>query len=115
MNLISFDIDGTMFFGDPPGAVTQDLVRRAKALGYLVCSASDRTVSNQWDLWRENNIEIDFVVLKHQLAALKEKFSADRYCHIGDGEMDKFFAIQAGFDFYHVESLPDDGDPEWLS
>ena len=45
--LISFDIDGTLEVGDPPGSITMEMVRRAKRLGYLIGSCSDRTVSAQ--------------------------------------------------------------------
>ena len=45
--LLSFDIDGTLEIGDPPGIIPVALVRRAKALGYLVGSCSDRPVSFQ--------------------------------------------------------------------
>ena len=43
--LISFDIDGTLEVGDPPGIITLDMVRKAKELGFLVGSCSDRTIS----------------------------------------------------------------------
>ena len=39
--LISFDIDGTMVFGDPPGEITVEDVRKVKELGFIVGSASD--------------------------------------------------------------------------
>ena len=49
--LISFDIDGTLEVGDPPGYITMEMVRRAKDLGYIIGSCSDRTVSNQRRIW----------------------------------------------------------------
>ena len=39
--LISFDIDGTLEFGDPPGVLTVEMVRAAQNLGYIVGSCSD--------------------------------------------------------------------------
>jgi hydroxymethylpyrimidine pyrophosphatase-like HAD family hydrolase len=36
--LISFDIDGTLVVGDPPGLITLDMVRQAQASGYLIGS-----------------------------------------------------------------------------
>ena len=97
--LISFDIDGTLEVGDPPGIITVGMVREAKELGYLVGSCSDRTISNQRKLWAENELEMDFVVLKHQLDVVKASFHADEYYHIGDTDMDEHFAQRAGFSF----------------
>ena len=51
MMLISFDIDGTMSFGDPPGPVPVSFVQAAIAAGHVVGSASDRTGSAQDGLW----------------------------------------------------------------
>src|ERR1700733_10252811 len=44
---VSFDIDGTMEFGDPPGPILTSVVRALVGCGYIVGSASDRVVSNQ--------------------------------------------------------------------
>ena len=98
--LISFDIDGTLEVGDPPGVLTMDMVRIAKEKGYLIGSCSDRTMSGQQALWDQHNIPVDFVAPKHMLAEVKAKFEADVYCHIGDREdLDKKYALDAGFDF----------------
>ena len=45
--LISFDIDGTLEVGDPPGYITIARVRQALGLGYIVGSCSDWPVSRQ--------------------------------------------------------------------
>ncbi|MEE9284580.1 MAG: hypothetical protein V3V35_02505 [Dehalococcoidia bacterium] len=113
MTLISFDIDGTMVFGSPPGRITPEAVRRAKALGHIVGSASDRPISNQIQLWAEHETEVDFVSLKHRLDEIKERFEASRHIHIGDTEMDRYFAAQAGFDFYFVQELPEELLDDW--
>ena len=97
-----------MVFGEPPGKITLDVVRRAKQMGYVIGSASDRPISNQIQLWKDHNIEVDFVSLKHRLDEVKAKFPVEKYMHIGDGEMDKYFAKQAGFDFHFVHDLPGD-------
>jgi hypothetical protein len=100
MVLVSFDIDGTMVFGDPPGEITLDMVRKAKSLGCIIGSGSDRPISNQRDLWKTHEIEVDFVSLKHKLSDIKEQMPpATRYLHIGDTEVDRHFAKLAGFDF----------------
>ena len=100
--LISFDIDGTLEVGDPPGYVTMDMVRLAKTLGYIVGSCSDRTIGNQQRIWGEHNIEVSFTVLKHQLEEVKASFLAEEYYHIGDTNMDEFYAGRAGFEFIPV-------------
>lgn len=97
--LLSFDIDGTLETGDPPGPITLDMVKRAKALGCIIGSSSDRPISAQTDMWARNDIEVDFVSNKHVLIEIKNKFSADYYLHLGDRELDKQFAREAEFDF----------------
>ena len=80
--LISFDIDGTLEVGDPPGCITLDMVRAAQASGCIIGSCSDRTVSNQQRIWETAGIAMEFTVLKHQLDAVKEQFPAEDYYHI---------------------------------
>ena len=76
--LISFDIDGTMEFGDPAGGVTVEMVRRAKELGFIVGSCSDRFPSWQKKVWDSHGIAVDFWVPKHMLSDVKARFQADR-------------------------------------
>ena len=98
--LISFDIDGTLEVGDPPGVLTMDMVRLAQEKGFLIGSCSDRTMSGQRAIWDQHNISVDFVVPKHMLSEVKAKFQADVYYHIGDREdLDKKYALEAGFEF----------------
>ncbi len=97
--LISFDIDGTMEFGDPPGGITVEMVRKAKERGFLIGSCSDRFPSAQRALWERHDIEVDFVSAKHMLEEVKASLEADRYLHIGDRETDREVAERAGFDF----------------
>ena len=101
--LISFDIDGTLEVGDPPGCITLAMVREARARGCIIGSCSDRTVSNQQRLWQNNEIEMEFTVLKHQLDTVKARFQAEDYYHIGDTEIDRQYAERNGFHFL----LPD--------
>jgi hypothetical protein len=74
--LISFDIDGTMEFGDPAGGVTVEMVRRAKELGFIVGSCSDRFPSWQKQVWDSHGIAVDFWVPKHMLSDVKTRFQA---------------------------------------
>jgi len=98
--LISFDIDGTLEVGEPPGSITMDMVREAQGAGYLIGSCSDRTVSNQQRIWKEHGIAVAFTVLKHQLIA---QFHAEEYFHIGDTDLDRQVSQQAGFRFIPVD------------
>lgn len=102
--LISFDIDGTLEVGDPPGIITMDMVRKAKDFGYLIGSCSDRPLSDQRRIWQQHNITVDFTVLKHKLADVKAWFQAEAYYHIGDTDMDSFFAARAGFHFVRADA-----------
>lgn len=97
--LISFDIDGTLEVGDPPGPITMDMVRRAQERGFLIGSCSDRTAASQQAIWERHNIKADFVAMKHRLDDVRKRFEADRYLHIGDRDLDRQFAEQAGFAF----------------
>ena len=90
--LISFDIDGTLEVGDPPGLVSVEMVRECKRLGYLIGSCSDRPVSYQRQLWERLDIAADFTVLKHRLADVRLEIDAEAYFHIGDTDLDDFFA-----------------------
>jgi hypothetical protein len=101
---LSFDIDGTLEVGDPPGLVTMDMVRAIKALGYLIGSGSDRSLSNQRHLWERHHIVVDFTALKHRLVEVKAQFPAETYYHIGDTDMDRFLADRAGFRFVRADA-----------
>jgi hypothetical protein len=101
--LISFDIDGTLEIGEPPGIVTVAMVAHAKHRGYVVGSCSDRPVSYQRRLWESLAIVPDFTVLKHRLADVKTLFQADAYYHIGDTDVDDHFASGAGFRFLRAD------------
>ena len=105
--LISFDIDGTLEVGDPPGSITMEMVRRAKDLGYIIGSCSDRTVSQQQRMWAEHGIEVSFTVLKHRLDQVRTEFCAEQYVHIGDTNMDRYYAEQNGFAYFYPDDSVD--------
>ena len=102
--LISFDIDGTLEEGDPPGIITMQMVRRAQALGYWIGSCSDRPIGYQQRIWERHRIQANFTVLKHRLDDVKERFDAAAYYHIGDTHMDEYYAVRAGFRFIWAEA-----------
>jgi len=100
LTVVSFDIDGTMAFGDPPGPISVALVAAIADLGHVIGSGSDRTSSDQARLWAAHGIEVHFTGGKHHLPAVRERHPAARYVHIGDTEIDRHYAGLAGFDFY---------------
>ncbi|MBX7111006.1 MAG: hypothetical protein K1X87_04050 [Dehalococcoidia bacterium] len=112
--VISFDIDGTLEVGDPPGGITLDMVRKARNMGFIIGSSSDRSPSSQQRVWDNANIVPDFVAPKHQLETVKDKFPADRYLHIGDRDLDQQFAGQAGFEFLWTHEALDEPWLKWL-
>jgi len=104
VTLVSFDIDGTLEVGEPPGIVPIALVKTAKRLGYLIGSCSDRPIRHQQEMWERLDIVADFTVLKHRLADVKARFAATAYYHIGDTDTDDFYATSAGFRFLRAEA-----------
>ncbi len=104
ITVVSFDIDGTLEVGDPPGIVTIPMVRQAKSLGYVIGSCSDRPVRHQQELWGRLGISADFTVLKHRLAEVRALFPAQAYYHIGDTELDDLVASGAGFRFLRADA-----------
>jgi hypothetical protein len=98
--LISFDIDGTLEVGDPPGVLSMAMVKSVQGKGFLIGSCSDRPISAQRAIWEHHNIPIDFAVGKLMLPDVKAQFEAEVYYHIGDREdLDKKYALEAGFEF----------------
>ncbi len=103
--LVSFDIDGTLEMGDPPGPLSADFVRRTQQSGSLIGSCSDRTVREQSAMWDAVDIVPDFVVVKNRLDSVRERFASDRYIHVGDTHVDAHFAGLASFQFIFVLDL----------
>ena len=105
MPLISFDIDGTLETGDPKGSVTMDMIQILKNKGNILGSCSDRPVSYQNNMWEKQGLQVDFTVLKNRLKDVMTTFESDSYLHIGDTDMDEYFAQKAGFQFLRVDSI----------
>lgn len=114
VTLLSLDIDGTLETGDPPGPVTIEVVRLAKAKGLIVGSASDRLLSEQRRMWANARIVVDFIGHKHHLSDLIRPFECDRLVHIGDTETDRHYATLAGLEFCHVDDIPPPGTSGWI-
>ena len=102
--LLSFDIDGTLEIGEPPGIIPVALVRTAQRRGYLIGSGSDRPLGFQRAMWERLAIRADFTVLKHRLADVRACFPGLAYYHVGDTELDERFAREAGFQFLRAEA-----------
>jgi hypothetical protein len=105
VTVVSFDIDGTLEIGEPPGFLTVAAMRAARSLGYVVGTCSDRPVAHQRDLWVRVGIVPDFTVLKHRLAEVKAAFTAVAYYHIGDTDVDEHYAGLAGFRFLRADTV----------
>jgi hypothetical protein len=103
--LVSFDIDGTLEMGDPPGPLTAAFVRLAQSSGCLIGSGSDRTLREQSEMWALVGIAPDFVSGKHHLRRIREQFPCQRFLHIGDTDVDEHYAKQADFEFIYVLDL----------
>jgi hypothetical protein len=56
-------------------------------------------------MWARVSIVADFMALKHRLDGVKARFPAAAYYHIGDTDLDHFFATAAGFRF--LRAAPD--------
>jgi len=103
--VVSFDIDGTMEFGEPPGPVPASVARELFDRGYIVGVASDWPRSSQRPLWNRHGLEPQFVGGKHHLHEVRAEFEADHYIHVGDTDVDERYARLAGFAFIHVDDL----------
>ncbi len=109
--LISFDMDGTLEIGDPPGRITMAMVRRALELGYIIGSASDKPVPLQKIMWERNGIEVSFAIHKQNLDGVRAQFEAETYQHIGDTNIDEHYAVMHGFEYLDVAR---DFDEPWM-
>jgi hypothetical protein len=101
--VVSIDVDGTMEFGEPPGPITVEVVRRLLAAGHVVGCASDRTRADQESTWAGAGIAPAFVGGKHHLDTVRARFPAERYVHVGDTHVDEHFAGLNGFEFVSVD------------
>jgi hypothetical protein len=110
--LISFDIDGTLEFGEPPGIITVATALLAKEMGFVIGSCSDRTVGAQINLWQQAGVEVDFTVVKQNLLVVRGNYPLHNYLHIGDTEVDRRMAAEAGFTFVDVTVL--ENEMSWL-
>jgi len=112
--LVSFDIDGTLEFGDPPGPITASMVLKTREAGYVIGTSSDRPRSAQIRIWGQIGVEPDFVGHKHELDKVRDAYSASRRLHIGDTNMDRHYAELHGFEYVDVTELPEAGSEGWI-
>lgn len=109
--IVSFDLDGTVWFGDPPGPIAAGLVTALQLSSAVVGSASDRTILDQRRLWQAVEIEPAFVVVKPQLRTIPARYADRLLVHIGDRFADQLEAVNAGAIFLHVATFTAN---EWL-
>jgi hypothetical protein len=107
--VVSFDIDGTLESGDPPGPLTLALVRQAQGRGWVIGSCSDRTLREQREMWLQTGVEPDFVVVKNNLRSVSDRYPLGRFIHIGDSGVDEQCARLGGFEYVFVGDLVADG------
>jgi len=88
----------------PLDPVTLEMVRTERETGCIIGTCSDHPLSVQKELMERQDIQMDFVSLKHELGEIRAAFEAERYYHVGDSELDGLFAIRAGFDFLWMEA-----------
>ena len=112
--LISFDIDGTLENGSPPGPVTRSFIDRLKARGAVIGSCSDRTILEQRTVWEQLKLSPDFVARKTELPLVRKQFSGYSYVHIGDTTVDEMYAEQAQFAFYWSWDVPLADADRWV-
>jgi hypothetical protein len=112
--LVSFDIDGTLIAGDPPGPILFEHVAACKARGYVIGSSSDRTLSEQRHIWASGGIEVDFMCNKHRMIETTAHFNVTRRLHIGDTNSDEYYAKLAGFEFLYVTEIPEPSTVGWI-
>jgi hypothetical protein len=101
--VVSFDIDGTLEFGEPPGPVPVSTVLALQQAGVIVGSASDRLPSDQRRLWDGAHMQVGFAVPKHELSGLRNQFPGYPLIHIGDGIGDRLSARAASAHFIAVD------------
>lgn len=108
MLLVTFDIDGTMEFGDPVGTVDKQVIEFYRNNGVIVGSASDRTKSTQLNMWSQYGFEVDFAIVKHKIPELIEEYDqCELFWHVGDRPVDQQIAFNAGFTFFWPDQVPD--------
>lgn len=109
--VVSLDLDGTVWFGDPSGPVKADLVVALQRSSVVIGSASDRTVTDQRRLWSAAGIEPEFIVVKNHLHTIGSRYPDRFLVHVGDRFADCLEAGNAGALFIHVDVLSLD---DWL-
>lgn len=101
--LMSFDIDGTLEFGDPQGPISVGLVRALIVAGVYVGSSSDRHLADQRLVWQTQGVDVYFCAHKHAMATLKKIYRCTSYVHIGDTLVDEREARRANMTFIWMD------------
>ncbi len=105
--LISFDIDGVLDVAGEPGPITLEMVKRARDLGYVIGSCSDIPVPMQRLMWEKHGVEVDFMVLKHNMGELPSQFQADE-CYLISRRDTGDYSLKTGFIFLPVDTTTDE-------
>ena len=105
--VFSFDIDGTLENGDPPGTIKLDDIREYASKKHIVLgSCSQNEIWEQEQTWKEIGAEPDFMIQKDErlLMLVKNRWpDAWVYLHVGDWVgLDDVIAEKAGWEFQLV-------------
>ena len=105
MNLISYDVDGTVSWGNPPGPITPEMIIDEVNFGNHVVGGSNHDIAVQDAEFRAHGIKLLMVCQKVGLSRAKEKWpNARRYIHVGDSVNDDGKAAKAaGFEYLTPE------------
>jgi hypothetical protein len=55
-------------------------------------------------MWEEHGVAVDFAVRKRILETMRAQFNAHVYYHMDDSDMNRHYAILAGFAFLPVDT-----------
>jgi FMN phosphatase YigB (HAD superfamily) len=107
--VISFDLDGTLSFGEPQGPIQPWHLKKLKEEGVIIGGASGKAIEYQSCRWQENAVEPDFVIKKDEVSGwekIKEVFADSKeYIHVGDTLDDKAIAESVGFRFMYPDEF----------
>ncbi len=94
MQALAFDRDGTLMWGNPPGPISPEHLRKARRLGWAIGGSGGQEPEEQRGNWQAHGLEPDFAVHKRDLATLKAQY--ETVTHIGDALDDRQRAELAG-------------------
>ena len=80
--VISIDRDGVLAWGNPPGPVTAEHIRKLKEKGYIVGTGGGAGGREQEAQWLANGVKPDFALSKGELPSLRTKYPDSSLVHV---------------------------------